>query len=106
MKLYGYHFGYEKVESAEVEVEERPKTYKVPHGSFPFCYLSMVKKEDIGAFVGHSGLTVFYTEPSKDKAIQKFKEKFNRELESKKNDVAILEEKIRILESEESNYGI
>lgn len=61
----------------------------------------MVKKEDIGAFVGWAGLTVFYTEPSKDKAIRKFKEKLNRELESKKRDAAILEERIRILESEE-----
>lgn len=98
--LYGYSFKNRKLESAVVEVEEKPKTYRVPHGSFPLCYLSIVKKEDIGAFVGYSGLTVFYTEPSKDKAIQKFKEKFNRDLESKKHDVAILEEKIRILESE------
>lgn len=102
MKLYGYNFGNGKINSAEVEVEEKPKTCRVPHGSFPFCYLSTVKKEDIGAFVGYSGLTVFYTNPSKDKAIQKFKEEFNRELESKKHDVTILEEKIRILESEES----
>ena len=101
MKLYGYNFGNGKFNSAEVEVEEKPKTYRVPHGSFPFCYLSMVKKEDIGALVGWSRLTVFYTEPSKDKAIWKFKEKFNRELESKKRDVAILEERIRILESED-----
>lgn len=101
MKLYGYNFGNGKFNSAEVEVEEKPKTYKVPLCSFPFYYLSMIKKEDIGAFVGHSGLTVFYTEPSKDKAIRKFKEKLNRELESKKLDVATLEEKIRILESEE-----
>lgn len=101
MKLYGYNFENGKFNSAEVEVEEKPKTYKAPHGSFPFCYLSMVKKKDIGAFVGYSYLTVFYTEPSKDKAIRKFKEKFNRELESKKRDVAILEERIRILESEE-----
>lgn len=101
MKLYGYNFENGKINSVEVEVEERPKTYKVPHGSFPFCYSSVIKKEDIGAFIRYSGLTVFYTEPSKDKAIRKFKEKFNRELESKKSDVAILEEKIRILESEE-----
>lgn len=92
MKLYGYNFGNGKFNSAEVEVEEKPKTYRVPHGSFPFCYLSVLNKEDIGAFVGWSGLTVFYTEPSKDKAIRKFKEKLNRELESKKRDVAILEE--------------
>lgn len=102
MKLYGYNFENGKINSVEVEVEEKPKTYRVPHGNFPFCYLSIVKKEDIGAFVGYSGLTVFYTEPSKDKAIRKFKEKFNRELKSKKRDVAILEGKIRILESEEN----
>lgn len=47
MKLYGYNFRDGKFNSAEVDVEEKPKTYRVPHGSFPFCYLSIVKKEDI-----------------------------------------------------------
>lgn len=101
MKLYVYNFSDGKLNCAEVEVEEKPKTYKVPHGTVPFCYLNVLKKKDEGKFVDYFGRTVFYTEPSKEKAIEKFKKELNRKLEEKRKEVAILENNLEYLESEE-----
>lgn len=101
MKLYVYNFSNGKLNCAEVEVEEKLKTYKVPHGTAPFCYLSLLKKEDEGKFVGYFGCTVFYTEPSKEKAIEKLKRELNRKLEEKRKEVSMLESNLEYLESEE-----
>lgn len=101
MKLYGYSFYDGRLNCKEVEVEEKPKTYKVLSGHIPFTYEITFKKSDIGALVGYGNKAVFYTEQSKDKAKELFLQKYERELSIKKEDVALLEEKIKCLESED-----
>ena len=51
MKLYGYSFYDGKMNCKEVEVEEKPKTYKALSMSFPFIYRTMLNKSDIGSFL-------------------------------------------------------
>lgn len=101
MKLYGYSFYDGKLKCEEVEVEEKPKTYKVLSGYIPFTYGTTFRKLDIGVLVGHGNKAVFYTESGKDKAKELFLQKYKRELSVKKEDVALLEEKIKCLESED-----
>lgn len=49
MKLYVYYFNCatKEVESDSVEVEEKPKTYKVVNGVIPFIGISKVLKDDL-----------------------------------------------------------
>lgn len=101
MKLYGYSFYDGKMNCKEVEVEEKPKTYKALSMAIPFIYRTMLNKSDIGNFVGYGNKAVFYTEPSKDKAKELFLQKFKRELSGKKDEVSILEKKVKCLESED-----
>lgn len=101
MKLYGYSFFDGKLNCKEVEVEEKPKSYKALSGSFPFTYGIILKKSDIGEFVGYGNRAIFYTEPSKEKAKELFLQKYQRELSIKKETVALIEEKIKHLESED-----
>ena len=44
MKLYGYSIYDGKMNCKEVEVEEKPKTYKALSMSFPFIYRTMLNK--------------------------------------------------------------
>lgn len=101
MKLYVYSFYDGKLNCKEVEVEEKPKTYKALSANLPFIYRTMLNKSDIGHFIGYGNKAVFYTEPSKSKAKELFLQKFRRELSGKKNEVSILEEKVKCLESED-----
>lgn len=101
MKLYGYSFYGGKLNCEEVEVEEKPKTFKVLSGYIPFTYGTTFRKLDIGVLVGYGNKAVFYTEQCKNKAKELFLQEYQRELSIKKEDVALLEEKVKYLESED-----
>jgi hypothetical protein len=101
MKLYGYKSDHGKLECAEVEVVEKPQTYKVVSGCFPFYCRTTLHKSDIGKQIGNYNLVIYFTEPSRSKAVEAFLSFYEGNLTVAKKRVTELEEIIKILEESE-----
>lgn len=91
--LKGIYGSNPKLAYSECEVVEKPKTYK-PISKFPDGYFSpFVKKEDVASLIG--GNVVILEEKDDKKAKEIFKHYFERVINSKKNEIDKLGEKLK-----------
>lgn len=83
MKLYVYYFNCatKEVESASVEVEEKPKTYKVVNGVIPFIGISKVLKDDLNRV---NRLTYISENNDIAKAVREFRKFWGRKSQEAK----------------------
>ena len=91
MKLYKFElstYGKTEITKGVIEVEEKPKTYKVLSG----CYYSRINKSDIGIAIS-SGYTVILLEDDMEKAKEIFAESLKRKILDVKESI---EKKIKI----------
>lgn len=99
MKLHFYIFegiygSNPKLTYSECEVVEKPKTYK-PINKFPHGYYnSLIRKEDIGHLIGYHNEVLVLEEKDDNKAKEIFAHYFERAIDSKKNEIDKLEEKL------------
>ena len=104
MKLYFYTLDtYGKSPKGlcvkECEAEEKPKTYKAVKGSFP-NYYSTVRKDDVGRITNFNCL--FLTEPNFEYAKEVFRNRIERRIADKLEEIEELKAELKIInESEE-----
>ena len=97
MKLYKFElstYGKTEITKGVIEVEEKPKTYKVLSG----CYYSRINKSDIGIASGH---TLILLEDDIEKAKDIFTENLKRKISVEK---ASIEQKIETGNKQISNW--
>ena len=90
MKLYKFElstYGKTEITKGVIEVEEKPKTYKVLSG----CYYSRINKSDIGIAIS-LGYTVILLEDDMEKAKEIFAENLKRKILVEKESI---EQKIK-----------
>lgn len=86
MKLYGYYNDNGEIKQAEIEVKEKIVLVPLKDGdSFPFLYENSIERDKIGELIGWNG-TIFYREPSFERAKEKFLEKARKEYSSCQNE--------------------
>lgn len=77
MKLYVYHFDLKskEVEVRSVEVQEKPKTYNVVGGTFPFYAVSRILKEEVdnAKTIGSKNLVYFSSKDDPKTAVRAFR---------------------------------
>lgn len=104
MKLYFYNLDTygsnpKGLYVEECEAEERPKTYKAVDRVFP-NYLSVVRKDDVGRITDFDRL--FLTEPNFEYAKEVFRNRAERRIADKLEEVEKLKVELKIInESEE-----
>lgn len=100
MKLYFYFLKQNGIESAECEVEEKPKTYR-PIDKFPREYYGCyVNKSDIGVMKNtYYTKTIIFTEPSFEKAKDIFSSHLNGIIETMKKNLSEYEEQLKAVET-------
>ena len=83
----------------ECEAEEKPKTYKAVDRVFPNC-LSLVKKDNVGRITDFNCL--FLTEPNLEYAKEVFRNRAERKIAYKLEEIEKLKTELKIInESEE-----
>jgi hypothetical protein len=94
MQLYVYHYDCKTktIEKAEVWVVEKPKTYKVPNGSFPHRYVSIISKEEVdGKEINKDCLTYISKSPDMAVAVRKFRKYWGDQMETAKRNTETYE---------------
>lgn len=94
MQLYEYHYDCETktIEKEEVWVVEKPKTYKVPNGSFPHRYVSIISKEEVDSKeINKDCLTYISKSPDMAVAVKKFRKYWGDQMEAAKRNAEIYE---------------
>lgn len=94
MKLYVYYFNCstKEVESASVEVEEKPKTYKVVNGVIPFIGISKVLKDDLNNV---NRLTYISEKDDIAKAVREFRKFWGQKAQEAKDQAACYDDYYR-----------
>ena len=83
----------------ECEAEEKPKTYKAVDRVFPNCY-STARKDDVGRITNFNCL--FLTEPNFEYAKEAFRNRAERRIANKLEEIEKLKAELKIInESEE-----
>ena len=103
MKLYFYTLDtYGKSPKGlcvkECEAEEKPKTYKAVKGSFP-NYYSTVRKDDVGRITNFNCL--FLTEPNFEYAKKVFRNRAERRITGKLEEIEELKAELKIINESE-----
>lgn len=95
MTLYVFHFDMSKKEVLRktVEVEEKPKTYKVASGVIPFIGISKILKEDLNKVTRN--LVYISTEDDPVKAVRVFRKYWADKYEAAKNSADIYDDYYR-----------
>lgn len=106
MKLYFYKLNtagkYEKtgITVQVCEAEERPKTYKSVDRVFP-NYYSTAKKDDVGRIIDFHYL--FLTEPNFEYAKEVFRNRAERRIANKLEEIEKLKAELKIINESEEN---
>lgn len=83
----------------ECEAEEKPRTYKAVDRAFP-NYCSMVRKDNVGRITDYDRM--FLTEPNFEYAKKVFRNRAEREITDKLEEIEKIKAKLKIInESEE-----
>ena len=104
MKLYFYFLGTygrnpKGLYVKECEAEEKPKTYKAVDRAFP-NYCSTARKDDVGRITDYGRM--FLTEPNFEYAKEVFRNRAEREIADKLEEIEKLKAELKIInESEE-----
>lgn len=108
MKLYFYELvtrsykkDYKTIYCTECEAEEKPKTYVPIKGKCFPDYSRRLLKDDIGCFIGLNSNIVVFTEPSFERAKEKFRVREIGRIKTAKENISKMEELLRAIEESE-----